>query len=164
MKKYVIKISLAFVIIAALVLIMLWLRSIDGDGTAPSYRFLEGRNPITCEKRRTPNEDMYYIYSFEADFNGLCSKADTELIGAGFVGKNLTGKSLSGNDYVTRYYWLKNRFPRGPVWININNHLQYTNLHDLDKNTPKSMHYELAEKDGWVMIEVVYGRGWQWPF
>ena len=164
MKNYIIKISLAFVIIAALVLIMLGLRSIDGDGTAPSYSFLAGRSPITCEKRRTSNEETYYTYSFKADFNDVCLKADAELIGAGFVAKNLTGKSLSGNEYITRYYWQKNRFPRGPIWININNNLQYTDLHDHYINTPKSMHYGLAEKEDWIMIEVIYGRGWRWPF
>ena len=164
MKKYIITISLIFVIIAVVLLIMLWLRTSNGDVTTPSYSFLGGRNPITCEKVNRGIEDRRYIYSFEADFNDLCSKADAELISGGFVGKNLTGKSLSGNEYITRYYWLKGRFPRGPVWININNNLQYTDLHDMYKNTPKSKHYGLSEKDGWVMIEVIYGRGWRWPF
>jgi len=42
MKKFVIKISLAFVIIAIVLLILLGLRSLDGGGTVPSYRFLGG--------------------------------------------------------------------------------------------------------------------------
>jgi len=157
MKKLVIKLSLTFGIIAAALLIMFGLRSLNGDGTVPSYRFLAGRNPITCETRRTPDEETYYTYSFKADFNDLCSKADAELIAAGFIGKNLTGKSLSVNEYITRYYWLKGRFPRGPVFININNSLQYIEL-------PNSKKGAIGEKDGWIMIEVIYGRGWQWPF
>jgi hypothetical protein len=50
MKKSVIKISLAFGIIAALVLILLGLRLIDSDVAVPSYRFLEGQNPVACKK------------------------------------------------------------------------------------------------------------------
>ena len=162
-KKSDITASLIIIIVCVLLMIMLWLRTSDRGGTAPSYSFLAGRNPITCEKVNRGIEDRRYIYSFEADFNDLCSKADAELISGGFIGKNLTDKNFSGNEHSTRYYWLKGRFPHGPVWININNNLQYIDLHDLYTNVPKS-NYALSEKDGWVMIEVIYGRGWQWPF
>ena len=161
MKKFISRILLACVIVIVVLLILLVLLS--SEEAVPSYRFLGGREPINFEKANRSDEDRRYAYSFEGDFNDLCSKADAELIGTGFVGKNLTGESLSGNEYITRYYWLKGRFPRGPVWININNNLQYTDLHDLYTNVPKS-NYALSEKDGWVMIEVIYGRGWRWPF
>ena len=110
MKKFVIKISLAFVIIAVALMILLGLRS--RDEVVPSYRFLGGRNPITCEKWKTPNEDKRYSYSFEADFNDVCSKADAELIGAGFAGKSVV-KILSGNEPRERYYYLKKGFLAG---------------------------------------------------
>ena len=169
MKKFVIKISLAFVIVIVILLIMLWLRTSDGDGTVPSYSFLGGRNPISCEKVNrgiedsSGKEDRRYIYSFEADYNALCSKADTELIPAGFVVK-ASVQILSGNESSERYYSLKERFPRGPVWIYIYNNRQYVDLHDLYTHIPKSKHYGLAEKDGWIMVEVACYRGWQWPF
>jgi len=166
MKKLVTKISLTFVIIAALVLIWLGLRLIDGDGTAPSYSFLGGRSPIECKKANRRSEDSRglldrrYIYSFEADFNDLCSKANAELILAGFSSNPRVIKNLSGDNShyrIYRIYDLKERFPRGPVWIVIHNDIQCVKF-------PNSEHNGLSEKDGWVMVEVIYGRGWRWPF
>jgi len=151
MKKFVIKISLAFVIIAVVLLIFLGLRS--RDSFVPSYRFLGGRNPITCEKRKTPNEDKRYIYSFEADFNDVCLNAKAELIPAGFAVKSVV-KILSGNESRERYYYLKGRFPRGPVWIYIYNNRRYEKL-------PNSEYYAIEDKDGWVMVEIAYWRGWR---
>lgn len=161
MKKFVITISLAFIIIAVVLLILVGFRS--RDSFVPSYRFLAGRNPITCEKAKTGNEDKRCIYSFEADFNDVCSNADAELRSAGFAAKGVV-RILSGNESRERYYWLKSRFPRGPVWIYIYDNRQYVDLHDLYENTPKSKHYAIGEKDGWVEVEVVYWRGWRWPF
>jgi hypothetical protein len=156
-KKSDITASLVIIITCVLLMIMLWLRTSDGGGTAPSYSFLGGRNPITCKKAngRTEDsrgkEDIRYTYSFEADFNDVCSKADAELIPAGFV-----GKTLLGNEYHIRYYLLKGRFPRGPICIYINN-LQYIEF-------PNSKKGAIGEKDGLVMIEIIYFRGWRWPF
>ena len=158
MKKIFSKILPACVIVFVVLLILLGLRSIAGDGTAPSYRFLGGRDPITCKiaNRGTEDsrgkEDKRYTYSFEADFNDLCSKADAELIGAGFVDESFPGYESFG-----RVYLLKNRFPRGPVGIVIYSDEQYLEL-------PDSKEGSFCEKDGWVMVEVVYCRGWQWPF
>lgn len=119
MKKFVIKISLAIIIIAVVLLIFLGLRS--RDSFVPSYSFLGGRNPTASKKanRGTEDsrgkEDKRYIYSFEADFNDLCLKADAELIPAGFASNTLVFKNLSGNEFPYRVYWLKGRFPRGTV-------------------------------------------------
>ena len=149
MKKSVIKTSLAFGIIAALILILLGLRSCDRGIAPPSYRFLGGQNPVSFKKR--------YIYSFEADFNDLRSKADAELIPAGFSGNTVVDKTFSDNGSPCRMYYLKERFPRGPVWVYIYDNRQYIKL-------PNSEHSAFCEKDGWVMVEVVYVRGWRWPF
>ena len=167
MKKFVIKISLAFVIITVVLLSLLVLLS--SDSFEPSYRFLGGRSPITCEKANRGNEDSRgikdkrYIYSFEADFNDICLKADAELIPADFAVKAAV-QILSGNESRERYYFLKERFPRGPVWVYIYNNRQYVDLHDLYTHIPKSEAYGLADKEGWVMVEIVCYRGWRWPF
>jgi hypothetical protein len=156
MKKSVIMISLVFVIIAALVLILLGLLSIDEGGTAPSYSFLAGRNPIKREKAKTGNEDRRYTYSFEADFNDLCSKAHSELTPAGFVVRSVV-QIHPGKEFGYRFYYLKEKFPRGLVHIYIYDSRQYIKL-------PNSNDYGIAPRDGWVMVEIVYGRGWRWPF
>ncbi|HCO96246.1 MAG TPA: hypothetical protein DIU00_20285 [Phycisphaerales bacterium] len=164
MKKYIIKISLVFIGIAVVVLVFLGLR-LRREGGA-SYRFLAGREPITGEKANRRSEDSRglldrrYIYSFEADFNDFCTKADAELIPAGFSSNSRVFKNLSGDNSpyrIYRIYDLKERFPRGPVWIVIYNDIQCVKF-------PNSEHNGLSEKDGWVMVEVVYGRGWRWPF
>src|SRR4030066_1051050 len=146
MKKFVIKISLAFVVIAVLLLILLGLRS--RNEVVPSYRFLGGRNPITCKKRGTQNEEIRYTYSFEADFNDVCSKADAELIPAGFVGSTVVDDTVVDkffSDVMSsfRVYYLKGRFPRGPIWFYIYKNRQCIKL-------PHSNDYAIAEKDGWV--------------
>ena len=142
------KISLAFGIVAALVLIWLGLRLINGDGTAPSYSFLAGRNPITGEKANKSDEEIRYIYSFEADFNDLCSKADAELIPDGFVVRTLVIENLSGNKFPRRSYRLKNRFLNGPDRINISNGLAYIEKEDT-----------IGPKDGWIVVEIIYWPG-----
>jgi len=171
MKKSDITASLLIIIMCILLVIFLGLRSIDGyiggGGTAPSYRFLAGREPITCKiadkgtEDSSGIEDRRYVYSFEADYNDLCSKANAELIPAGFVGNTIVGEALLGNE--CRIYDLNGRFPRRPICIYIYKNTQYIDLHDLYKNISKS-NYALSDKDGWVMVEIVYYRGWRWPF
>ena len=154
-KKSDITASLVIIITCILLIILIGLRSIGGEGTAPSYRFLAGQNPITCEKVNRGIEDRRYTYSFEADFNDVCSKADDELIPAGYSGNTLVGEALFSNE--SRIYHLNGRFPHGPVWVYI-----YDNCQCIKRQN--SNDYALAEKDGWVMIEVAYGQGWRWPF
>ena len=148
MKKLFVKISLTFIIIAAVVLIWLGLRSCDKGGTPPSYSFLAGREPITGEKANMSDEEIRYIYSFEADFNDLCSKADAELIPDGFVVRTLVIENLSGNKFPRRSYRLKNRFLNGPDRINISNGLAYIEKEDT-----------IGPKDGWIVVEIIYWPG-----
>ena len=161
MKKFDIKISLAFVIIAALVLISLGFLSIEE--AKPSYRFLEGQNPVACKKpiERTGDgrriKGICYIYSFEEDVNKLCSKADAELISAGFDRFILSVGNLSCNDSPCRVYYLMQKFLRGPIWVYIYNNRQCTKL-------PNSNDYAISPRDGWVMVEVVYVRSSRWTF
>jgi hypothetical protein len=155
MKKYDITASLLIIITCVLVVIFLSLRSIDGGGTAPSYRFLGGQKPMVCKKADSPDDNIRYTYSFEADFNDLCSKADAELIPAGFVGSTLVDEPFFGNK--GRIYFQKERFPRGPVWVYI-----YDNVQCI-KHT-NSNNFGIAPKDGWIWVEVAYWRGWRWPF
>ena len=160
MKMFIIKISMVFIGIAVVLLIFLGLRS--RDEVVPSYRFLGGRNPTACKKAKTGNEDKRYIYSFEADFNDICSKADAELIPEGFVGTTVVDDTVVDkifSDVMSslRVYYLKGIFPCGPIWIYIYKNRQCIKL-------PNSNDYAIADKDGWVMVEVRYGRGWRWPF
>ena len=164
MKKYAIKLSLVIVIVCVLLMIWLGLQTIDGDGTVPSYRFLEGCKPVACRDAKTEGVDKCYTYSFEADFNDVRSKSDAELIPAGFSSNSGVSQNLSGDNFPYRIYDLKERFPRGQVWIYIYDNRQYIDIHYLNKSVPKSENYKMAEKDGWVMIEVIYYRGWRWPF
>jgi hypothetical protein len=151
-KKSVIKISLAFVIIAAVLLVLVGLLSIDGDGTAPSYRFLGGRKPTVCKYIKTKVVDKFYAYSFEADFNDVCSNAKAELIPAGFI-----DNTQPLNEYIYHDYWQKNRFPQGAVWIFIYNNREYI-------ENPISKNGRLVPRDGWVVVMIMYWRGWRWPF
>jgi len=147
MKKSVIKISLAFVIITIVLLILLGLRS--RDEVAPSYRFLGGRNPVACKDGKTRNVDKYYTYSFEADFNDVCLNAKAELISAGFV-----DRTLPRDESREHTYWLKNSFPRGPVRIVIHNNHEYVEL-------PISKDGALGDKNGCIVVEIAYWRGWR---
>ena len=145
MKKFVIKISLAFVILAALILILLVLLSHDED--IPSYRFLGGLNPAAYKEfnDKSHAEDRLYIYSFEGDFNDVCTKARAELISAGFVDRTLpTEKSRMHT------FWLKEFFHRNPVNIRIYNNHMYIEKDDA-----------IGPKDGWIVVEVGYWPG-QW--
>ena len=147
MKKFVIKISLAFVIIAIVLLILLGLRSLDSF--VPSYRFLGGRNPTAYREfnEKSRAEDKLYTYSFEADFNDVCSNAKAELISAGFVDRTLPSDKSREHTY-----WLKNSFPRGPVKIKIHNNHEYIEL-------PISKDGGLGPRDGWIVVEIIYWRG-----
>ena len=154
-KKLVIKISLTFVIIAVVLLILLGLLSRSED--IPSYRFLAGREPTVFKDVKTQGVDKFYAYSFEADFNDVCLKADAELIGVDFVVRTNIGKTHSGNEYSIRNYVQKNRFPRGPVWIVIQNNREYRKHPDSEKRA-------ISPKDGWVVVMITYWRSWRWPF
>jgi hypothetical protein len=156
MKKSDITASLLIIITCILLVILLSLRSIDGVGTVPSYSFLAGRNPIKYEKADKGNEDKRYIYSFEADYDDLWSKAYSELKPAGFTANGIV-RILSGKESKERTFQLKEKFPRGSVLIYIYNNVQYI------KHT-NSSNFDIAPKDGWVMVEIVYYRGWRWPF
>lgn len=157
MKKFDITVPLGIIILCVLLMIMVGLRSCDRGGTPPSYSFLAGREPINFDKADTKDEEIRYTYSFEADFNDLCSKADAELIGAGFVGSTGVDKSFSDNGIPYRIYFLKEKFLRGPVWIYIYDNRRCIKFSNSDN-------YGIAPKDCWVMVEIVYGRGWRWPF
>jgi len=158
MKKFDITVSLGIIILCVLLMIMVGLRSSDRGGTAPSYRFLAGREPVNFKKAKTGNEDIRYTYSFEADFNDICSKADVELIPAGFSGKTDVIDIPKLYKFTIRSYHLKGKFPRGPIDIRVhNNDIKYIVFTDSKKGVKPI-------KDGWVTVEVVYYRGWRWPF
>ena len=146
MRKLISKIFPIFGIIAALVLIWLGLRFIDRDGTAPSYGFLAGRSPVACRDEKKGNVDKCYIYSFEGDFNDVCSNAGAELISMGFIDRTLPSEKSR-----KRTFWLKEIFHCNPVNIQIHNNHMYVENDDA-----------IGPKDGWVVVKIIYWRGW-WP-
>lgn len=142
MKKFVIKISLAFIGITVVLLVFLGLRS--REEVVPSYRFLCGRNPTACKNGKTRNVDKLYTYSFPADFNDVCLNAKAELISAGFV-----DRTLPANKFREHRYWLKNSFPRGPVRIVIHNNHEYIEKYSA-----------VGPREGCVVVEIAYWRDW----
>ena len=151
MKKSDIAASLLIIIVCVLLMIMLWLRTIGGDGTLPSYRFLGDQNPVACREEKTGSVDKCYVYSFEGDcndFNDVCSQADAELIGAGFIDRTLPLNKSRESDY-----WLKSSFPRGPVKIKIYNNCAYNEKYNA-----------IGNKDDWIVVEIMYQRNWQQLF
>ena len=145
MKKSIIKISLAIIIICVLLMILVGLRSRNED--IPWYRFLGGRIPTVYfeynEKSRA--EDKLYTYSFEADFNDVCLNAEAELIPSGFVDRTIPGEKSSKHTYL-----LKKIFHRRSVQIVIHNNHEYIHKDDA-----------LGPKDGWIVVEIAYWRGWR---
>jgi hypothetical protein len=118
----------------------------------PSYRFIAGRKPISCKDIKKGGVDKFYAYSFEADFNDVRSNAEAELIPAGFVDNTQPLNKSIYHDYLQ-----KSRFPRGQVWIMIHNNREYI-------ENPISKDGRLVPRDGWVVVMIMYWRGWRWPF
>ena len=147
MKKFDITVSLGIIILLAGLMIMLGLLS--RYSFVPSYRFLAGRNPTACREDKWGGVDKCYTYSFEADFNSICSNAEAELIGAGFI-----DRTLPGNESRERRYWLKGSFLHGPVDIKIFNNTQYI-------EDPISKGGGLGPEDGWVVVTVAFWQGFR---
>jgi hypothetical protein len=103
---------------------------------------------VACREVKTGSVDKCYSYSFEADFNDVCSQAGTELISKGFVDRTLPGRKTLERDY-----WLKSSFPRAPIKIMIHNNHRYIE-HTISKKG------ELHPRDGWIVVEIAYWRNW----
>lgn len=146
MRKLISKIFPICVILIVVFLILFVL--LPRDEAIPSYRFLGDREPVACREEKTGSVDTLYIYSFEGDFNDVCSNAKAELIPAGFIDRTLPGSESS-----ERRYWLKGSFPRGPIDINILNNYEYI-------ENPISKKGGLGRKDGWIVVTVAYWRNW----
>ena len=146
MKKFISKILRSCLVVIVILLILLVILPRRAD--IPSYRFLGGRNPTDCKDAKTGSVDKLYIYSFEADFNDVCSNAKAELIPAGFI-----DRTHPGNESSERRYWLKGSFPRGPIDINILDNYEYI-------EHPISKKGGLGRKDGWIVVTIAYWRNW----
>ena len=149
MRKHIFKIFPICVIVIVLLLILFMLLPCTEE--IPSYRFLAGRSPVACRDVIKGSVDKCYSYSFEADFNDVCSNAEAELISEGFVDRTLPRRKSLKRDY-----WLPGKFPRGPIKIMINNNYEYI-------EHPISKKGELHPRDGWIVVEIAYWRNW-WLF
>ncbi len=86
MRKSVIKISLAiFVVVAGILLALLAVMMCD-SGPEISLGFLDGR-AMTARIEEDPGKSAHRttreVYSFRADFNDVCARADAELSARG---------------------------------------------------------------------------------
>ena len=78
MKRRLIKVSLGFLVIVG---ILLGLHAIAARDWGPeiSFDFLDGRTMTgRIEQARNSRRITREVYSFEADFNDVCAKADAE--------------------------------------------------------------------------------------
>lgn len=161
MKRPVIKISLAIVIIIGIFLALFGLLSRDSMPTL-SFNFLRGRELTSCIKA-DPGRSVYrttrYVYSFEADFNDVWSKANAELSALGFV----TGTFRQDEPRIREYQLRGKR----------NDELVTVRILDRHKllvySTPKSSQYSSPDRHeyhyryGWVTVDIAQRRLRSWP-
>ena len=87
MKKIILAKIFAAVFVVAVILTLAALLSVSIE-TVPHFKFLNGNATLikVGEDNRSASNDKYifFVGSFEADFNDIYEKADTELSGLGF--------------------------------------------------------------------------------
>ena len=172
MKRHVIKISLAVLVVVGVFTCLLLVLAQD-RGSRVSFDFLEGRTSMrrtVSGLRGSGHRITGEAYSFEADFNDLCTKADTELLAKGF---SITGPGTVGPFSSRRYI-------RGAMTSRETDIIIRGDLRIFTRSTPKSsedqgldptyyFHYKYyfknkyQVKNGWVTVEVWQRRIGLWP-
>jgi hypothetical protein len=161
MKRRLLIVSLA-ILIAVGILVGLFVAVTRDPGPAMSFNFLDGRKLIARIEEK-PGKSAYKttrdVYSFEADFNGVCTKAEAELLGLGF--KNVMLGNQKSN---SRQYMLRNNASAERFSVSILDKQRLSSY-----STPESSGYSSPERheyhwrDGWVSIEVTRRRLRSWP-
>ena len=166
MKRRVLKISLAILIIVGILLGLLVALMMD-SGPSMSFGFLDGIT-LTARKELDPGSPYYretqYLYLFQADFNDICAKADTELSALGY---------MKGYDN-TQVPHLK--VPRKMRFVLFAQKAEeFTGIEILEGHkpsadpAPKSSEYlsldrnEFQVEDDWISVEVRRTRPRSWP-
>jgi len=101
MKRPVIKISLAILVVVGILLGLLAVLSRD-SGPEVSLAFLSDRT-LRARIKQEPGKRFHSttreIYSFEADFNDVCAGADAELSAMGFKVASSGSRGISDREY-----------------------------------------------------------------
>lgn len=170
MKRRVVKLFLAILIVVGILLGLLAALWRDWGSEVP-FDFLAGRT-LTARTQRDTVRSVYgrsvygpttVIYSFEgdfADFNDVCTKADSELLPMGFTLFPPIGDVLD-----TRIYLLSSTIPDTCAAVGIS-YRQKTEAHSTPKSSehPPPNRYTPQHKIGSISVSVVGTppRSW-WP-
>lgn len=159
MKRRVVKISLAIIVIATILLSLLVLLTLD-SGSRMTFGFLDGR-ALTARIERNPGRSAFRttrdVYSFKADFNDVCAKVDAELTALGFT------RLMDMPDSDMREYRLNNSSNKLILVRVLNRNILSV------YSTPKSSKYsnpdrhEYRWRSGWVSVEIAQTRLRAWP-
>ncbi|UCF14359.1 MAG: hypothetical protein JSW59_13170 [Phycisphaerales bacterium] len=157
MKRRLVKISLAILIVAGVLLGLLIVLTRDW-GPEMSFGFLDGR-ALTASIKQYRGKSFYSttreVYSFEADFNDVCAKADAELSVMGF--KNVSDGRRSLRNYRLGDHMSANK------WIVVR--ILDMCWHEI-YSSPEPSKFDGGEyyrRTGWVSVEVRRSRLRSWP-
>jgi len=159
MKRRAVKISLvvtvAVVILLGLLVVLAW----DWD-LETSFGFLDGRTMTgRIEQARNSRKITREVYSFEADFNDVCAKADAELSALGFRRLSEGNQEPRMRDYLRKKSF-------SVRWVNVRviDRLKFS-----AGSAPKSSEnsnpdrWEYRDAEGWVSIEIQRVQRQFWP-
>jgi hypothetical protein len=159
-KRRVVKISLAILVVVGIALGLL-LQLVCDRGPEMSFGFLDGK-ALTARIERDPGRYPYRtrrdVYSFEADFDDVCTKVKAELTALGF--SRLMG--LPESEMCQYRLWNNSSTERLDVRILNRNVLSA-------HSAPKSSEYSSPDpheyhwRYGWVSVEIVRIRLRSWP-
>lgn len=159
MKRSVIKISLAIFVVGGILLGLLVVKARD-SGPEVSFSFLDGRT-LRARIKQDPGKRFYSItreiYSFAADFNGVCAGADAELSAMGFKVASSGSRGISDREYRLGDHTSANN------WIVVRIH---DNIDLRAYSSPKSSRVDFqwhCPRKGWVSVEVYRSRLRSWP-
>lgn len=162
-KRRVIKISLAiFVVVAGILLALLAVMMCD-SGPEISLGFLEGR-AMTARIEEETSKSAYRttreVYSFRADFNDVCARADAELSATGT--KTLLFRGWPGREVAM--YPFRSTFSGESVRVSIAAGKKLRKYLTPKWSKQSSLFgYNYEHTDGWVSVEIIQTRPRSWP-
>jgi len=139
MKRRVVKISLAILVVVGIALGLL-LQLVRDRGPEMSFGFLDGRTLTARIKKhpgRSSNRTIREVYSFEGNYIDVCAKVDAELLARGFMVSFAPPTEIFG----WRKYLLANAASAGITFVTIRDR-QYLKVY----STPKSSKYSTPNR------------------
>ena len=163
-KRRVIKISLAiFVVVAGILLALLAVMMCD-SGPEISLGFLDGR-AMTARLEEETGKSAYRttreVYSFEADFNDVCARADAELSATGAKTLLYSGR-WPGREVAM--YPFRSTFSGESVRVSIAEGKKLRKYLTPKWSKQASLFgYNYERTSGWVSVEIIQTRPRSWP-